>query len=476
MSNDVRLICFYLPQYHPIPENDRWWGKGFTDWKNVAMAQPYFPDHYQPHIPADLGFYDLRVPETREAQAAMAFDYGIYGFCYYYYWFNGHKLLERPFTEVLRSGKPDFPFCICWANENWTRRWDGREHEVLLGQRYSDQDDVNFIQSLLPAFRDQRYIRVNGRPLLIVYRTDQLPNPARTAEIWRDQMKAAGLENPYLCRAETFIIDFNYTDPPSIGFDAALEFPPHAILSDRLNASIITPGSDFEGIVFDYEQVLANALKRPDPSYKLFRGVMPGWDNTARRGNKAWIFFDSSPDLYEQWLAYCIGKTKQLHAGDERMVFINAWNEWAEGCHLEPDIKYGHRYLEATRNAVQKSESLAKIYAGRSASVNSQNDPEMTAIESGEYVSDILRQIVEIKPRLRKQQQVETKFQKLVRKLAEVERQLAEKNRKLDLIRSSLGWQLLTRCARTADRLLPDHTRRRRVFDSILKRLKTFLS
>src|SRR5215467_8332153 len=179
-NENVRLIAFYLPQFHPISGNDQWWGKGFTEWRNVVRGRPLFPGHYQPHLPADLGFYDLRVPEIRQAQADLAQEYGIHGFCYYHYWFNGRRLLQRPFEEILASGKPDFPFCLCWANENWTRTWDGGDDQILLAQNYSDEDDLTHIKSLIPAFRDKRYIRVNGKPVLLVYRTTSLPNPSET--------------------------------------------------------------------------------------------------------------------------------------------------------------------------------------------------------------------------------------------------------------------------------------------------------
>jgi lipopolysaccharide biosynthesis protein len=355
MENPVRVICFYLPQYHPIPENDRWWGQGFTDWTNVTRARPLFPGHYQPHLPADLGFYDLRVPEVREAQAAMAAQYGIHGFCYHHYWFNGRRVLERPFTEVLRSGKPDFPFCLCWANEHWTRRWDGQNQDILIPQGHSEADDVHFIQSLLPAFRDPRYIRVDGKPLLIVYHTALLPNPSRTADIWRNHVQAAGLPGLYLCRAETHTVYGHHPDPASIGFDSAVEFPPHAIFSGRLVPGDGSTPTDEEGSILDYEQVVTHAIHRPTPGYTLLRGVMPSWDNTARRGNRATIFAHSSPKAYEEWLTSTLRWTRRHRRGDEQLVFINAWNEWAEGCHLEPDQRDGRQYLEATQRALRQS-------------------------------------------------------------------------------------------------------------------------
>ena len=392
MSETARLISFYLPQYHPIPENDEWWGEGFTDWANVTKAKPIFSEHYQPHIPADLGFYDLRVPEVREAQAALASEYGIHGFCYHHYWFAGHRLLERPFNEVLASGRPDFPFCLCWANENWTRRWDGKEHEILIQQRHSDKDDIYFIRTLFPAFKDKRYIRVNDRPILIVYRTDLLPNPARTAMIWREEMKTAGLEDLYLCRAETFTIYDNYVDPTTIGFDSAVEFPPHAIWSGSLRRVVANGNREFKGEVLDYEQVVYGSLMRSKPSYKLFRGVMPSWDNTARKPHNGIVFANSSPELYQEWLADCIRWTRRHYEGDERLLFINAWNEWAEGCHLEPDRKFGHRYLEATRDALQTERSLSEALL-ESKSFLSGRDVSSKFIEDtlSRYASELLR-------------------------------------------------------------------------------------
>ncbi len=198
-------------------------GKGFTEWRNVVKAKPLSPGHYQPHLPADLGFYDLRVPEVRQAQVDLAREYGIYGFCYYHYWFNGRRVLDRPFTAVLSSGKPDFPFCLCWANENWTRVWDGGSKDILLAQRYSPEDDLRHIRSLIPALTDRRYVRVNGKPLLLIYRTEDLPNPGGTAEVWRKAVKEAGIGDIHLVRVEGFESSVN---PETIGFDAAVEFAP----------------------------------------------------------------------------------------------------------------------------------------------------------------------------------------------------------------------------------------------------------
>src|SRR5262245_60669708 len=348
-GNDVRAIAFYLPQFHPIPENDRWWGKGFTEWTNVTKARPNFEGHYQPHLPADLGFYDLRVPEAREQQAELAGEYGIHGFCYYHYWFGGRRLLERPFNEALSSGRPDFPFCLCWANENWTRRWDGGKNETLIAQRYSDEDDRNFIRSLFPAFEDRRYIRINGKPLLIVYRADILPDAKQTAAIWREEMKNAGVGEIYLCAVQSFGV---HIAPEHYEFDGAVEFPPHGQTAPNLNSQVARVNPDFAGVVVDY-MTNANALiHRPKPDYTLFKTVMTGWDNTPRRQDAGLIFVNSGPEAFEYWLGKAVEHMIANYKGAERMVFINAWNEWGEGAHLEPDRRYGRRYLEATRNVL----------------------------------------------------------------------------------------------------------------------------
>ncbi|HEX5272668.1 MAG TPA: glycoside hydrolase family 99-like domain-containing protein, partial [Gemmataceae bacterium] len=232
-----RLVAFYLPQYHPIPENDAWWGPGFTEWRNVVRARPLFPGHYQPHLPADLGFYDLRVPEARAAQADLARAHGIHGFCYYHYWFGGRRLLERPFAEVLATGRPDFPFCLCWANENWTRAWDGQTRHMLVGQTYSEEDDVNHLRWLATAFRDPRYIRVEGKPLFLVYRALRIPSPLSTTTRWREEARKLGVGELYLCRVESFPDERG--DPAALGFDAAVEFQPDWVSLDwRLSPGV----------------------------------------------------------------------------------------------------------------------------------------------------------------------------------------------------------------------------------------------
>jgi lipopolysaccharide biosynthesis protein len=366
---DIRTIAFHLPQYHPVPENDEWWGKGFTEWTNVSQAKPLFPGHYQPHLPADLGFYDLRLPEARAAQAELAKAYGIHGFCYYHYWFSGKRILERPVNDILKSGEPDFPFCICWANENWTRTWDGQEKAVLLEQKYSESDDRAHIRSLADTFRDPRYIRIDGKPLFLVYRTTKLPDPKRTAEIWREEAKNMGIGELFLCRVESFSGD-GATHPHEIGFDASVEFQPDGRhVGDHLYRSRFIQKLDRIGIdlkrhgenhsIFSYAQLVENAIadNRSIP-YTKFPCVTPQWDNSARRRkNGAFIFHGSTPELYEKWLRAAIDKVKSDRP-DENIVFINAWNEWGEGNHLEPCQKWGCAYLEATKRAIDSKSDL----------------------------------------------------------------------------------------------------------------------
>jgi len=357
-----RLIAFYLPQYHPTPENDAWWGPGFTDWTNVAKARPLFPGHYQPHIPADLGFYDLRLPDVREAQAALAREYDIHGFCYYHYWFNGKQLLARPFQEVLQSGRPQLPFCLCWANENWTKRWDGLENQVLIRQDYSHADDLAHIRAMLPALTDGRYIRVRGKCLLLVYRTGLLPDPKRTAELWREIALREGGVELYLTRVERRMEgDSDSFDPAMIGFDAAVEFAPDPSATGppiwrRYKGKVLCrmgmlSRAYMDHYIYAYNTLVNNMIRKPKSAYRRFACVTPSWDNSPRRKSGATIFRECDPGQYEFWLTRVLARTLEENTGDDALVFINAWNEWAEGSHLEPDVKHGRAYLESTRRA-----------------------------------------------------------------------------------------------------------------------------
>ncbi|MEO1934088.1 MAG: glycoside hydrolase family 99-like domain-containing protein, partial [Myxococcales bacterium] len=346
------LLAFYLPQFHPIPENDQWWGSGFTEWANVTTATPAYPGHQQPKLPSELGFYDLRLPEIRERQASLAKEYGISGFCYYYYWFEGRRVLERPLDEVLASGSPDFPLCICWANENWTRRWDGLDDEILMRQEHSLSSDYRFIQDVIPIFKDPRYIRVDGAPLLLIYRAEKIKDPEQTTAMWRDAAIQAGLPGIHLCA-----VKFRTDDPRPIHFDSAVEFPPHHFPAPPSEVRKLVLDETFSGEVFDYAAGVAEVLKSPRPDYVCYRTVMPAWDNTARRGPAATIFHGATPRVYERWLTGLLAQAQDRTDESNRFIFINAWNEWAEGAHLEPDALNGRANLEATRRALKRCAS-----------------------------------------------------------------------------------------------------------------------
>lgn len=362
----MKAIAFYLPQFHPVPENDEWWGKGFTEWRNVAQAKPQFPGHEQPHIPADLGFYDLRVPEVRQAQADLAREYGIYGFCYYHYWFNGRRILERPVDEIVASGKPDFPFCLCWANENWTRRWDGWDNEVLLKQTYSAEDDAAHFRALEPYFEDPRYIRVDGKPMFLVYRASRFPDPAATVARWRAQARRASFQGVYLCNVESTAADTGLA--MSAGFDAAVEFAPDwECLTEPIRPLPGLPRflrarlSDkfwWENDVYEYRVLRERMLAKADPPYIRFPGVTPAWDNSARRKKHAVMLRNSTPDEYEKWLGAVVSRFAPP-SKEEDFIFINAWNEWAEGNHLEPCLRWGRKYLEATKRVLGRAPNVA---------------------------------------------------------------------------------------------------------------------
>jgi hypothetical protein len=336
MEFNLRALAIYLPQFHPIPENDEWWGKGFTEWTNVVKGKQIVAGQYQPHIPKDLGFYDLRLPEIREQQAQLAKDHGIYGFCYYHYWFNGKRLLERPLNEVISSGSPDFPFCVCWANENWSRNWDGKNSTMLMEQRYSDEDDVEHIKYLCEeVFSDKRYITVNGKPVFIVYRPSLFPDIQKTVETWRREVKKYGFPDLYLIFFWSFD---NGLNPTSIGFDAAAQFTPNkmafvrkrAIFSELVRKLGPVAPVKSKYLVIDYDEVVDHYSNFEYPSeYKLYPCVTPMWDNYVRRREKGgMILRNSTPEKYQQWLRTVCDKWSPFST-EENFVFINAWNEWA---------------------------------------------------------------------------------------------------------------------------------------------------
>jgi lipopolysaccharide biosynthesis protein/GT2 family glycosyltransferase len=369
----VKAIAFYLPQFHPIPENDRWWGKNFTEWRNVTRAAPRFAGHYQPHLPGDQGFYDLRVAEVLAEQTEVAKQYGISAFCFHYYWFGGKRLLERPLEQFLSNTSLDIGICICWANENWTRRWDGLESEVLIAQQYSAEYDKALINSLLPSFRNPRYVRVHGRPLFLVYRLDLLPDPVKTVATWRESAKAGGISDLFVAA----VLSFDIRDVEQYGVDAGVEFPPHQTSPVRISDPRIIVNDSFSGgAVYDYAEIAHRFGKRTWNTGRIFKGVMPGWDNTARRGGQSTVFHGSTPAIYAGWLKDACDVTNQ-YPKEEKLLFLNAWNEWGEGAHLESDARYGHAYLEATANVLRnycKDNSVERLVANNNARFGRKRD------------------------------------------------------------------------------------------------------
>lgn len=354
--SSIRYLAIHLPQYHPIPENNEWWGEGFTEWTNVARAKPLFRGHYQPHVPADLGFYDLRLTEARQAQAELARQFGIDGFCYYHYWFHGRRLLERPVNEILDSEHPDFPFCLFWANETWEGRWHGvtTAKKTLMRQEYSEQDDLDHIRWLAAAMADPRYIQVEGRPLFIIYRPLDLPDCARTLNAWREEMARMGMPNPFFMASNSHA----YTsDLLKYGFDGVLQFLPQLSVLDcfearnfrhrakRLVANLARGIIASDLHVYDYEDSVRKMLLKTE--WPVFRSLFPAWDNSARSGRRGVVMDNSSPEKFASLLLEISRMTQEQLPPGRQLVFLNAWNEWAEGNHLEPDQKYGRAYLEA---------------------------------------------------------------------------------------------------------------------------------
>ena len=342
-GSEVRFIAYYLPQFHPFAVNNQAWGEGFTEWTNTTKALPQYAGHYQPHLPADLGHYDLRLPQVMRQQIDIAKSYGVHGFCFHYYWFDGQTVMDLPLQQFLAHPDMDQAFCLCWANENWTRRWDGMESEVILRQDYAHDKCLQFIHDVLPILQDPRYIRVNGCPMLVVYRPMLIPQLQTVVQSWREAAVQAGLPGLWLVCAQTF----GLVDPRPIGFDAAVEFPPHKI-NDRIE-DVPPPGlwnPDFQGKTWRYADAVGEALTREAQPYPLYRCAFPSWDNEARRTGAGYSFMQATPPQFGEWLATCASYARETRSPQDAWVFINAWNEWAEGAHLEPDRHFGYAWLE----------------------------------------------------------------------------------------------------------------------------------
>jgi glycosyltransferase involved in cell wall biosynthesis len=346
----AKVLAYYLTQFHAIPENDKWWGTGFTEWTNIARGLPRFKDHYQPRIPRDLGFYSLASIDTMRKQVDLAKAAGVYGFVFYYYWFNGKRLLEQPLDQFLASPHIDMPFCLMWANENWTRRWDGMEGEVLIAQDYLAADDERMLGEFGRHFADRRYIRIQGRPLLMVYRPRLIPDTAKVIARWRTLFAERFGENPIIIMSQSFD-DF---DPTAFGMDGAIEFPPHKLttLIPGINSELQGLDDTFEGQVFRYDDVVKCSLDERSPSFPLIKTAIPSWDNDARRQGTGLVVHGSTPAKYEAWLSTLVQRAQQNSFFGESIVCVNAWNEWCEAAYLEPDIHFGSAYLNATGRAV----------------------------------------------------------------------------------------------------------------------------
>lgn len=361
MKSKVKPIAIYLPQFHAIPENDEWWGEGFTEWTNVKKALPRFKGHYQPHIPINDDYYDLNNVEVMRRQADLAKEYGVYGFCFYHYWFNGKLLLERPLHQWLETKSINFPFCLSWANENWTRRWDGKDKEQLISQEYSLEDDRKHIQYLIQFFKDDRYIKIDNKPMLLMYRSESHSNIKKATAIWREEAIKAGFNGLHLVRTESFEKGI---EPSTHGFDAAMEFAPDSTMNTGkifkkniskylffklLHHLKVRKDPVYENGIYDYLGLRDNMVQRPIPSYMYYRCACPSWDNSARRKKHAFIFKNSSPEEFRIWIKEIKAYTSRNLPEDNQFMFINAWNEWAEGCHLEPDTKWGYGNLKVIK-------------------------------------------------------------------------------------------------------------------------------
>lgn len=358
-ATDVRLLAFYLPQFHTIPKNDQWWGKGFTEWTNVRRGQPNFSGHEQPRVPGELDYYSLLDPEIRERQAVLASEHGLGGFCYYHYWFKGRRLLETPLNEVLKSGKPDFPICVFWANESRSRHWDGGNNEPLVAQAHDADDDVAFIEHLLPVFADRRYLRVHGRPLLMLYRIDLFPDPAATLKRFASVCRAHGEAPPFVLHANTT----SSLGPDDYPDEGVFDFPPHRLSLLALQQQPQPPGlnSKHRGFLLDYARVAGTLASNEPGTPRHYFTVVPQWDNTARKQFDGTTFVGATPKRYETWLRDRLYRAKAQQPEGARLVFVNAWNEWAEGAYLEPDATYGRAYLEATLAARRTPEGYRPI-------------------------------------------------------------------------------------------------------------------
>lgn len=392
VHRDIKVLSYYLPQFHPTPENDEWHGEGFTEWTKVGAAQPLFKNHHQQHIPhSDIGYYLLDSAETLRVQAEQMRKAGVHGQVFYHYWFSGKLILENPAKMLLAAPDVDMPYCFCWANENWTRRWDGNEREILLGQTYSAQDARDFIQYLIPYFRDPRYIRVDGRPMLLVYRPSSIPDSKLYIDVWAEECKKNGLPAPYV----TAVLTRGATNPDDFGMDAGTE----RVLHDWTGGSVenikssLTPYRPINGSVLNYDEVADFYTEQTDvPDFTYFRCLVPQWDNTARYGSEALLLHASTPRKFQSWMENLVQYSQRTLPEDRRFIIVNAWNEWAEGAHLEPDSRYGYSYLNSVGRA------LSEIPYGAPLTADAASKPRVNV-----SIAQDLQQLLQDSPELARQ-------------------------------------------------------------------------
>lgn len=353
-GGNVKLIAYYLPQFHAIPLNDENFGKGFTEWSNVTKAMPLFDGHYQPHLPYDVGFYDLSSDSIMYRQIELAKMYGIYGFCFYYYWFSGKRLLEKPIFNYLNNKELNLPFCLCWANESWSRLWDGGNKETMIEQKLLQTDDEKFFYDILPFFKDKRYIKIDDKPILLIYnlnlfKKERMQHFIKTL---KNLAQKEGLAGVFVLGVKSF----DFEKQLEFGADMAVEFPPHN-MPNKFDFTIYPKYANKNangGHIFNINEYVKRGEYVKKQSSSAFKCAFVGWDNTARKAKSGADIYLCSPSSYKIWLKNLITWTKQNYKKERQFIFINAWNEWAEGAHLEPDTRYGYAYLQATKEALEE--------------------------------------------------------------------------------------------------------------------------
>lgn len=340
-DTDIKAVAFYLPQFHTFPENDEWWGEGFTEWTNTRKCKPRFKGHYQPRIPhKDIGYYDLSKKKAMEAQIKLALQHRLYGFCFYYYWFSGKKLMEKPLDLLMKNPEWKIHFCLCWANENFTRTWDGAQNDILMEQKYKEDDAEKFIQDIQKYMADERYIRVDNKPVILIYNLGTVPNPKKLLKEWRFFAKKEGIGDILIWACRT-----NGVNAKILGvqneIDAEIEFPPHNMWWKTI---MIENNRNDHPKIYNYKKLVEILLYKikMEKNKKIYHTCMMGWDNSCRRKKEWTLYTGFSTEYFGKWISAIVDKVRKNEKSDRRFLFINAWNEWGEGTYLEPDQKYGY--------------------------------------------------------------------------------------------------------------------------------------